>query len=119
MAFKLNHMLLVLSVLAAVGIAVANGSNKEAIVGGWQVISNLKDPAVQVMAQFAISEHNKEAGTDLKYDSVVKGEYQVVSGTNYRLVLAATDSGVAGQYEALVYDNPWEHIRSLVSFKKV
>ncbi|XAR70537.1 hypothetical protein NMG60_11027420 [Bertholletia excelsa] len=49
---------------------------------------------------------------------MVKGQYQVVFATNYLLVLVATDRGVTGQYEALVYDKPWEHIRSLIPLKK-
>ncbi|KAI6704628.1 hypothetical protein NL676_007590 [Syzygium grande] len=45
---------------------------------------------------------------------VVKGETQVVSGTNYRLVVEVKDGANTKNFEALVFDQPWEHVRRLV-----
>ncbi|KAK4439442.1 putative MO25-like protein [Sesamum alatum] len=94
---------------------------RKAIVGGWRPIDNLKDPEVVEIANFAVTEHNKEASAALAFEAVVKGETQVVAGTNYRLVIAAKDGSAAGskQYQAVVWDKPWQKFRKLVSFEEI
>ncbi|KAK2967492.1 hypothetical protein RJ640_010133 [Escallonia rubra] len=122
MAPKSHLLLLIISFLVATAfhdVSAAMGGRKEARVGGWEPIKDPKDPKVQEIGEFAVSEHNKEASASLKYESVVKGETQVVSGTNYRLHIAAQDGGVSGNYEAVVWDKPWEKFRQLTSFKRV
>ncbi|KAL6992898.1 cytochrome c1 [Sarracenia purpurea var. burkii] len=99
--------------------STAIGGRNAASAGGWQPINNLKAPEVQETAQFAVKEHNKQANTKLKFQSVVRGETQVVSGTNYRLILAARDGTVSGDYEAIVWVKPWLRYRNLTSFKEV
>ncbi|RWW25321.1 hypothetical protein BHE74_00058818 [Ensete ventricosum] len=91
---------------------------KLVIVGGWTPIENIGDPDVAEIAEFAVAEHNHEAGTNLKLCKVVKGETQVVAGTNYKLVLGAKDggAGVVSEYEAVVWEKTWEHFRKLTSF---
>ncbi|XP_073271564.1 cysteine proteinase inhibitor 1-like [Primulina huaijiensis] len=91
-----------------------------AIVGNWRPIPNVND--VLEIARFAVSEHNKKANVQLEFVKVVKGESQVVEGTNYRLVIIANDAAVGnapGNYEAVVWDMPWKHFRELSSFVKV
>ncbi len=104
--------------LAAIisGCEAAGGGRKLGQVGGWTPIKNVSDPQVQEIASFAVTEHNKEAGTSLKLIRVVRGETQVVAGTNYRLVIAAGAGGIAKHYEAVVWDKPWEKFRKLTSF---
>ncbi|GMP73441.1 hypothetical protein CsSME_00031199 [Camellia sinensis var. sinensis] len=101
--------------------SAAYGGRKEAAgaVGGWLLIKNLKAAEVQEVAQFAMSEHNKQANAKLELERVVRGETKVVSGTNYRLVIAAKDGGVSTKYEAIVWVKPWEHYRNLNSFIKL
>ena len=82
-------------------------------------IKDLNSAKVQEVAQFAVSEHNKQANDKLQYQKVVRGHTQVVAGTNYRLVIAAKDGAVLGNYEAFVWDKPWEQFRNLTSFQKV
>ncbi|KAB5551539.1 hypothetical protein DKX38_008850 [Salix brachista] len=50
-----------------------------ALVGGWSPIEDLKDKHVVEIAEFAVAEHNKEVKSNLKLESIVKGESQVVS----------------------------------------
>ncbi|XP_062088172.1 cysteine proteinase inhibitor 1 [Humulus lupulus] len=88
------------------------------LTGGWQPIENLKDPQVRQIAEYAVAEYNKQTKTDLKLSSVVKGESQVVAGTNYKLVLSVKNGPVT-KYEAIVWDKPWQHFRNLTSFKPV
>ncbi|XP_065854961.1 cysteine proteinase inhibitor 5 [Euphorbia lathyris] len=101
-------------------VAFAAGSMRGSgsMPGGWTPIKDLKDPHVAEIAQFAVSEYNNRSKTNLKLQSVVKGETQVVSGANYRLVLAVTGGGIK-KYEAIVWEKPWAHMRNLTSFKPV
>ncbi|XP_065022666.1 cysteine proteinase inhibitor 1-like [Musa acuminata AAA Group] len=93
--------------------------HKLVIVGGWTPIKNISDPDVGEIAEFAVAEHNHEAGTNLTLCKVVKGETQVVAGINYKLVIEAKDGGVGvvSEYEAVVWEKTWEHFRRLTSFK--
>ncbi|GAB2212990.1 hypothetical protein Droror1_Dr00021001 [Drosera rotundifolia] len=91
------------------------------IAGGYSPISRLNDPSITDIAVFAVTEHNRIAHSNLKFVKVVKGEQQVVAGVNYRLLIVAEeeDGGVGGKYQAVVYERPWEHFRSLTSFVKL
>lgn len=86
-------------------------------VGVWTPIENPSDPDVVEIAKFAVSEYNKQSKTALKFEKVVKGETQVVSGTNYRLIVSVQNGANTEQYETIVWDKPWIHIRKLLSFK--
>ncbi|KAF5177758.1 Histidine-containing phosphotransfer protein [Thalictrum thalictroides] len=78
------------------------------LVGGWKPIEDIKDPHVQELGKFAVSEHNKEAKTDLSFNEVVRGDTQVVSGLNYRLVVTAKDGSLKkNEYEAIVWEKAW------------
>ncbi|KAK6124302.1 hypothetical protein DH2020_041959 [Rehmannia glutinosa] len=86
------------------------------VPGGWWPIDNPKDPEVVDVAKFAVAEHNKEANTTLSFVTVVKGEQQVVAGTNYRLDISAKDGGAADSpknYRAAVFSplfkKPWQN----------
>lgn len=89
----------------------------ELLVGGYQPIKNSNDLHVQEIAKFAVSEHNKQANETLEYVKVIKGEYQIVAGVNYKLLVAAKHDGVANHYEAVVYEKSWESFKQLTSFK--
>uniref|UniRef100_A0A5B7BHE6 Cystatin domain-containing protein n=1 Tax=Davidia involucrata TaxID=16924 RepID=A0A5B7BHE6_DAVIN len=99
--------------------SAAVGGRKGTLLGGWSPIADPKKPQVREIGEFAVTEHNKQAKTELKFESVVRGETQVVAGTNYRLVIGARDGAVLNNYEALVWDKPWERFRNLTSFKRV
>ncbi|KAK3036926.1 hypothetical protein RJ639_030891 [Escallonia herrerae] len=112
---SLPSILSIFVLLLLVGGSAALGGR----AGGWQPIKDVKVPEVQEIAKYAVAEHNSRAKTDLRYESVVRGETQVVAGTNYRLVIAARDGGVGKQYEAVVWVKPWQHFRNLTSFNLV
>ncbi|KAK3432187.1 hypothetical protein EUGRSUZ_E03919 [Eucalyptus grandis] len=107
------------AVLLLLQVLAAGATRTEPLVGGWESIKNLNDPYVQEIAKFAIKTHNDQAKTGLVLEKVVKGETQVVAGTNYKLVVAAKDGADTKNFEAVVWDKPWEHFRSLTSFKPV
>ncbi|KAL2932256.1 Cysteine proteinase inhibitor 5 [Bienertia sinuspersici] len=104
----------IFSLIAVFSAAYADGAQ----LGGFKPIKNLNDPYIQDIAKFAVEEYNKRSpnGHRLRLVNVVKGESQVVAGTNYRLTIAANDDH---QYLAVVYDRPWQHYRSLTSFNAV
>lgn len=105
--------LFVIFAAAFVAVAAARLGPK---TGGWSTITDLNDPTVKEIAKFAISEYNSKSQARLSLKRIVKGETQVVAGTNYRLVLAV-NGGASPQYEAVVWDKPWEHFRNLTSFE--
>ncbi|KDP21894.1 hypothetical protein JCGZ_03032 [Jatropha curcas] len=107
-----RHCLLLCFLFVVSGAAVA------ALVGGWQPIKNLNDPHVVEIANYAVGEYNKRSTANLKLGKVVKGETQVVAGTNYRLVLEV-NGGASKDYEAVVWEKTWENFKNLTSFKPV
>ncbi|RDY02672.1 Cysteine proteinase inhibitor 5, partial [Mucuna pruriens] len=106
------HYLLLLSF-----VLVFYAAQSETILGGWTPIKDIKDRHVAEIASYAVSEYDKRSGAKLKLVKVVKGETQVVAGTNYRLVLKAKDGSATANYEAFVWEKTWLHFRNLTSFK--
>ncbi|KAL3740876.1 hypothetical protein ACJRO7_022064 [Eucalyptus globulus] len=112
-------LLLQVSASGATRTEALVGGSPEALVGGWRPIKNLSDPYVRGIAEFAIKAHNDEANTGLVLVKVMKGETQVVSGANYRLVVEVKDGADTKSFEVVVWDKPWEHSRRLTSFTAV
>ncbi|XP_075504117.1 cysteine proteinase inhibitor 5-like [Primulina tabacum] len=108
--------ILVASISYEVSAALGGGR-----IGRWQQIKNPQDPRVLEIAKFAVEEHNKQDGAELKFVKVIKGGTQVVSGTNYRLVISAKDIGASAlkNYEAVVWVKPWQKFRQLTSFVEI
>ncbi|KAJ4843682.1 hypothetical protein Tsubulata_016594 [Turnera subulata] len=107
-------LLLLLCLLSAAAAAL---TAEAALVGGWKPIKDLKDPHVIEIAEFAVGEYSRQAHAQLKLDKVLKGETQVVSGVNYRLVLAVKEG--SKRYEAVVWEKSWANYKNLTSFKPV
>ncbi|XP_060674300.1 cysteine proteinase inhibitor 1-like [Ziziphus jujuba] len=78
--------------------------SKSSAVGGWQPIRNLKDLHVQEIANFAVNVYNKESGKDLKLEKIVKGEAQIVYGTNYQLVIEVKNGTKSERYQLVIYE---------------
>ncbi|ESQ51861.1 hypothetical protein EUTSA_v10017424mg [Eutrema salsugineum] len=90
---------------------------------GWSPISDVKDPHIVEIGEFAVSEYDRQSKSGLKFVKVVSGESQIVSGVNYRLVVAANDDVIAGgdgaskTYVAIVLEKPWLKSMNLTFFK--
>ena len=108
-------LLLSLVAVAATTASAALGGGGR--VGGYSPIENLNDQHLVEIAQFAVDQYNKQNGAHLQLVKIVKAEQQVVSGMNYRLVIEAKDGGAERNYQAIVYEKPWQKIRQLTSFK--
>jgi cystatin-C len=87
--------------------------------GGWSPIDNINDPYITGIANYAVTEYDKRSGAKLKFEKVIKGESQVVAGTNYRLILSAAEGSTSNNYEAVVWERVWENFRNLTSFEPV
>ncbi|GAU17633.1 hypothetical protein TSUD_255080 [Trifolium subterraneum] len=118
---KFQLLVLVLVVLMAFATARNHGGlspMKDIMLGGWNPIDDINDPEVTEIANFAVTEFNKQTGATLKFKKVIKGESQLVSGMNYRLIISTSNS-IPNVYNAFVYDCPWDHVRNLTSFTPV
>jgi Aspartic acid proteinase inhibitor len=113
-------MKLFLSLLPLLLICFSSQVPTSNSAGGWQPIQNITDSHVQEIGNYAVSEHNKQSGDNLAFVRVVSGETQVVAGTNYRLVIQATDAeDHVAQYRAVVWEKQWEGFRNLTSFTSI
>ncbi|XP_047062338.1 cysteine proteinase inhibitor 8-like [Lolium rigidum] len=89
------------------------------IEGGWEPIPKINDQHIQDLGRWAVLEFLKHANCLLKFNKVVSGKEQVVSGMNYELIIDASDaSGKLGTYKAEVYEQERTKTRKLVSFSK-
>ncbi|KAL3845464.1 hypothetical protein ACJIZ3_002867 [Penstemon smallii] len=107
-----SHVVIFALVLSILATATIGG-----IVGGSQPIENPNDPTVVEIAKFAVAEHNKNAKAELEFVKVVKGEILAVVGTHYKLVISAKDGSDTKNYEAVVYERPWDKVLKLIFFK--
>ncbi|KAH1055594.1 hypothetical protein J1N35_033659 [Gossypium stocksii] len=114
-----NSCFLVLSLSLLFLPLIFSDARIDALAGGWAPIKDIKDPHVTEIAEFAVNEHSKQSKVSLKLDKVVKGETQVVSGINYKLILNAKDGSAVNTYEAVVWEKAWLHFRNLTSFTLV
>ncbi|TVU47990.1 hypothetical protein EJB05_07609, partial [Eragrostis curvula] len=69
-----------------------------ALQGAFQPINNITDPHIQELGAWAVSVHNRQANAGLKFNRVIGGQYQVVSGTRYHLIIDASNPN--GKYMA-------------------
>ncbi|CAK8564448.1 unnamed protein product [Lathyrus sativus] len=106
-----------LFLLTVLLMASAAAARKQHQLGGYSPITNINDPHVIEVAKFAVTQYDKQSGAKLKFNKVIKGESQVVAGTNYRLTLSAGVGSVSKIYEAVVWEKSWLHFRNLTSFK--
>lgn len=104
------------SVVVAPAAAAPAGEVPRFVVGGWRPIKDVSDPHIQELGRWAVLEYVKRANDGLAFVKVVRGEEQVVAGTNYRLVIEATNgAGKSAAYVAVVYE-ALSTARKLLSF---
>ncbi|KAL2454196.1 Cysteine proteinase inhibitor 5 [Abeliophyllum distichum] len=120
MAANSHSLLLVLTFLVAVstlyGVSTALGGHKaKASDVGFKPLDP-KDPKVVEVAEYTINEHNKEVKSNLKFDHVLKADFQVAKETTYSLIIVASDGSTLSNYEAVVLLNG--DSKKLVAFKK-
>ncbi|XP_057765033.1 cysteine proteinase inhibitor 5-like [Salvia miltiorrhiza] len=119
MASKSAHIFFAILSVVAVTVPIVAATSRGSKVGGWQPISNPNAPEVVTIAKFAVAEHNKEKKASLELVSVLSASSQVVSGTNYRLVISAMDNHAATPYKSYttVVHSSLLRSLSLISFQ--
>lgn len=85
----------------------------------WNPIEDINDPHVTEVAKFAVTAYDKQSGEKLELEKVIKGDTMVVTGIDYRLTLTATNGSSSNSYETIVWEKPWIHFKSLLSFTPV
>ncbi|CAN6356498.1 unnamed protein product [Urochloa humidicola] len=102
---------------AAVAICLAAAPAAAALAGGWLPISEINDPHIQELGGWAVSEHNRKEHAALKFNRVVSGQYQIVAGVKYNLIIQASNPD--GKYSASLAAQNWTNTRILFSFNPV
>ncbi|KAK9059074.1 hypothetical protein SSX86_021693 [Deinandra increscens subsp. villosa] len=74
---------------------------------------------IDILARFAVNEHNKKQNARLQFVKVVKAKEQIVEGVTYYITLEANDDGVKKTFEAKVWVKAWENLKELQEFKLV
>ncbi|CAL4898723.1 unnamed protein product [Urochloa decumbens] len=115
MATRRTTSLLVL--VAAVAISLSVAPPATALDGGWLPIVDINDPHIQELGGWAVSEHNRREHAALKFNRVVSGQYQIVSGVKYNLIVQASNPD--GKYSASLTEQEWTNTRILFSFNPV
>nr|CAG38134.1 cystatin Hv-CPI13 [Hordeum vulgare subsp. vulgare] len=102
------------------GERIGNQLWSTTIDNGWEPIRNINDKHIQELGSWAVLEFIKHVNCVLKFNKVVSGRQQLVSGMNYELIINASDfGGKDGKYKAEVYEQKWTSKRELLSFTKV
>ncbi|PRQ44229.1 putative Cystatin domain-containing protein [Rosa chinensis] len=71
--------------------------------GGWGPIGDLNKPYLKEIAEFAVSEISKQSRKKLVFQSVLKGERQVVRGFNYLLDIEVKDESSPHSSSTVIY----------------
>lgn len=83
---------------------VVADQRRRPVDGGWGPIENLDTPETKTIAEFAVSEINKESNNKkLVFQRVLKGESQVVQGLMYLLDIEVKDESSPHPSTTVVY----------------
>ncbi|XP_009628559.1 cysteine proteinase inhibitor 6-like [Nicotiana tabacum] len=138
MAFKINSFLLMtLSIVVIASIfchvSAANDGRKlldssdlvsntpalSQLFGDWQPIKDAKDPKVVKVGEFAVDAYNRISNSfPLTFESVLGGQFQVVNGITYKLVISARQNVTTTNYLAVVNEHSGDNVKTLISFEK-
>jgi cystatin-C len=99
------------AILLFVVLLASTAVRNQAIPGGWEPIKDIDDPHVTEIANYAVTEHDKQTGLKLKLEKVISGETKIVNGIIYCLNISASDSN---KYNVAVLER--QHFRNLTSF---
>ena len=99
--------------LLVFALTVLQGVYTSALVGGYSEpsLGLLSDPHVLEIHNYMLEQHPELADSE-----IVSVSTQVVAGTNYKIHYK-TAAGV--EYEAVIFDQPWTHHRSVTSFHEL
>lgn len=105
-------------VLLVLVLMVSTTATKQLIVRGWDPI-NIYEPYMIDLCNFAVTEYDKQTGSKLKFEKIIKAESMVVEWINYRLILSANDGSHSKTYKAVVWETTDRDATNLTSFAPV
>jgi len=100
---------------------VSNTPAPSSLLGNWQPITDAKDPKVVLIGEFAVNTYNEISNSfPLTFESVLGGQFQVVNGITYKLVISARQNVTVTttSYLAVVNDHSGDNVKTLISFGK-
>ncbi|XP_004516921.1 cysteine proteinase inhibitor 1-like [Cicer arietinum] len=103
-------------VLLFVVFVASMATRNQLIPGTWVPIKDLNDPHVTELANFAVTEHDKQTQSNLKFDKVIGGETKVVGGIKYCLNITTTGGIDFNKYTVTVLEKALLHFRNLTYF---
>nr|XP_020151676.1 cysteine proteinase inhibitor 6-like [Aegilops tauschii subsp. strangulata] len=102
------------------GESMGNQLWKTTGANGWEPMKNINDKHIQELGHWAVLEFNKRVNCVLKFNKVVSGRQQLMSGMNYELIIDVTHfEGKDGKYKAELHEQVLTKKRQLLSFMKV
>lgn len=113
------YLLAVLALLFPL-LAVADVGSSGGLV--WKPVTNVRDPHVIEVAQFAVSQHNKEFAENLSFEKVIKGvEYEEPESgiVTFRLEITVKSDVKSFAVATSVTDNASTKHKKLGSFTKI
>ncbi|KAI3718625.1 hypothetical protein L6452_19504 [Arctium lappa] len=112
-----SFFMIVIPFLLSILLGVCFTDSGPKTVGNWLEIASPDDPAAIEVGQFAVDQHNKDTNSSLAFERVVTGNTQIVGGMNWRLTIEVKDVGSLKKCEVFVYEQSWQNVRKLISFK--
>ncbi|KAL6192862.1 hypothetical protein ACLB2K_033948 [Fragaria x ananassa] len=105
---------------------VIDDAEEEELLSGMgpQRVNNINDAHLKEIAEFAVSEFNKESLKSLVFHKVVSGLVQLVAGDLYVLVIAVRDESLPASpivnYQCRVNERLWlDDPLKLISFHQI
>ncbi|XP_004491916.1 cysteine proteinase inhibitor 6-like [Cicer arietinum] len=82
-------------------------------------IKDVNNPKLAYLGNFAVTEHDKQTGKQLKFEKILKAEYYFPDNVHqFYLIFSATNaSTISNKYDALVIENESNHSRKLGAFE--
>nr|XP_027075973.1 uncharacterized protein LOC113699822 [Coffea arabica] len=104
-------------VLAMLALVLVASINTEARFGTrWRILDPY-DPSRIELGELAIDLYNKQAKTNLVFETVGEVYTQYFNGENYRVHLIAKKGNKLEQYWAFLHQHPFDNVTTLVSLE--
>jgi len=74
---------------------------------------------IDILARFAVDQHNKKENANLEFVGVIRAKQQVVEGFIYYITLEAKDGETKNVYETKVWVRSWLNSKEVLEFKPI
>nr|XP_004507618.1 uncharacterized protein LOC101505163 [Cicer arietinum] len=99
----------VLILLASTATATATGK--------FLPVHDINDPHLADLANFAVHEHDRINGVNIKFDKIIQAQYDFSNTLHqFHLIFSVTDDSVYNKYEALMLEDQVDLSRKVAFF---